>query len=863
MGGIVYRFFVGFTAILSLSASAFASGVGSAALPGDLGNLGLFAKENLEIWERAYLFADAIGAEEFVSLRSHDQIAAEIWAPGRISLLDHSHQIWGNIHYGSFEETAPGFNTQNGHRLPIQNGEWLPRSIETKSVSYGTSDIWEGWGRRVDLAPGSWRDVEIRYPSSLRLSSGVYNFRKLKLTDYVAVTYDVSNGPIIVNVEEELEIRQTVRHEFFPTVQPFSLRWYTNQSGDLYFAGFDNIHYGIVTAPNAKVKIGQRVNFVGAIRARSISVEPDGMVCVPPVLKDLRHSEVAMGPWFDPWTAEYSAVVREGIDTLHFEAKAPVGASVSFSENNFAPLGEKIVVVTLTDPARATELPGCAQSHYRVRVVTSNQPQLFVKESSPCSGSACDGKSWETALHSLQAGLDSAYATGREIWLAEGLYSPEREYIPGNASTLSFHLGSGADLRGGFEGTESSLDDRSGMIYRNVLLRAGDGKRTVTITGGSPTIDGVIVEQGGLWVHSGDPEFSESILRHSSGEFGGIAKIGSGASLSLKGSFVHDGVAQQGGGVAWVAEGGAFRADNSLFFANRSLQGAQFIDGQGDISLDYSTSWSPVGECINASSLSSSHTVVWGEGSCSVSATSLSLARSNFKGLPAGEGNLAAEPIFANAAAPFGEDNILGSLDDGLIPKEGSPLIDGGAAMPDSVTIYDIRGVRRGFDGGGDGVNRADIGAYEFFRLTDRASLLGHLPGGQFKPDDGKAFIMFADCVDRQKRIFSRSNAGYVIQLRHAPNKHLQNRGSFYGDLVALDSNMKVIPNAPEMKVTFYAAGMDSETGELLFQSRTATNGAPFVMTGSKECHEVNKFGMFMYAPYGNFQVTVPYKQFK
>ncbi|MBO7130975.1 MAG: hypothetical protein J6V65_02380, partial [Fibrobacterales bacterium] len=195
--------------------------------------------ENLEIWERATVFADAIGAETLVSLRSHDQIASDIWAPGRISLLDHSHQIWGDIRYGALDETAPGFNTQNGYRVPIRPGEWLSRTLESKVVPYGTADLWEGSGRQVDLAPGNYRVVEIRYPSSVRLSSGVYNFRKLKLTDYVAVTYDVSNGPVYVNVEEELELRQTIRNEFVPSVQPFSLRWYTNQSADVDFAGFD------------------------------------------------------------------------------------------------------------------------------------------------------------------------------------------------------------------------------------------------------------------------------------------------------------------------------------------------------------------------------------------------------------------------------------------------------------------------------------------------------------------------------------------------------------------------------------------------------------------------------------------------
>ncbi len=849
-------------AILSLSATAFASGVGSALLPGDLGNLGLFAEENLEIWERATVFADAIGAETLVSLRSHDQITSDIWAPGRISLLDHSHQIWGDIHYGALEEIAPGFNTQNGYRFPMQSGEWLPRALKAEPVRYGTADIWEGSGQRVDLAPGDYRDVEVRYPSSIRLSAGTYNFRKLKLTDYVAVTYDVTNGPIYVNVEEELELRQTVRNEFVPSVQPFSLRWRTNQTADVIFAGFDNIHYGVVTAPNAKVTIGQRVNFVGAIRAKSISVQPDGAVCVPPVLEDLRHSEVAMGPWFDSWTAEYVATVRTGVDTLHFEAKAPGGATVSFSDNDFAPSGTRTVVVTLIDPARSMELPGCAESRYRVRVVESSRPQVFVKASSPCSGASCNGRTWETALHSLQAGLDSAQASGREVWLAEGTYAPEREYVPGDATTKSFYLGSGAEIRGGFAGTETSLDARSGLLYREVVLRGDSVARTVVVAGGAPTIDGVVVENGGVLVAGGDPTFSQSTLRNGIGAFGGNLQIASGASAKIDGGFVHGGYAVLDGGAVHVADGAAFEAVNSVFFGNAAGNGTSLFGGNGDVSLDFVTAENGGATCIAAKMLKIANSAVWGGEQCAVeSNTAPVVERSDVKGLPAGAGNVGLDPMFANAADPVGEDGILGSLDDGLIPQPGSPLIDGGEVIPDSVMFYDILGIRRGFDGDNDGIRKADIGAHEYYRQTERASLLGHLVNGKYEPDDRAAFIMFADCVERQKRLFSHSDAGYVIQLRHAPNKHLKE--SFYGNLVALDTNMKVIKDAPEMKVTFYFAGSDDATGEMLYQSRTATAGTRFVMTGSRDCHEQNEHGMFMYAPYGNFRVTVPYKQFK
>lgn len=78
---------------------------------------------------------------------------------------------------------------------------------------------------------------------------------------------------------------------------------------------------------------------------------------------------------------------------------------------------------------------------------------IFVAAASSGAG---NGQSWEDALGSLTTALDSAQP-GQEIWVASGTYRPAAH---GGSREATFHLMEGVALRGGFDGTELSVDDR-------------------------------------------------------------------------------------------------------------------------------------------------------------------------------------------------------------------------------------------------------------------------------------------------------------------------------------------------------------------------------------------------------------------
>lgn len=64
------------------------------------------------------------------------------------------------------------------------------------------------------------------------------------------------------------------------------------------------------------------------------------------------------------------------------------------------------------------------------------------------------GTSWSDALNDIQSAIDMA-VEGDEIWVKTGTYTPDE-----SDRTIAFTLSSGVKLYGGFEGSETSIEDR-------------------------------------------------------------------------------------------------------------------------------------------------------------------------------------------------------------------------------------------------------------------------------------------------------------------------------------------------------------------------------------------------------------------
>ncbi|MDN5210813.1 gliding motility-associated C-terminal domain-containing protein [Fulvivirgaceae bacterium BMA12] len=97
----------------------------------------------------------------------------------------------------------------------------------------------------------------------------------------------------------------------------------------------------------------------------------------------------------------------------------------------------------------------------------SLKAQIFVRQ---LANGTNDGSSWQNAFTDLQDALTIA-TEGDEIWIAKGIYTPVvcNGACDNDDRNVSFEIGEGIKLYGGFEGNENSLDQRDWEANKSIL----------------------------------------------------------------------------------------------------------------------------------------------------------------------------------------------------------------------------------------------------------------------------------------------------------------------------------------------------------------------------------------------------------
>ena len=160
-----------------------------------------------------------------------------------------------------------------------------------------------------------------------------------------------------------------------------------------------------------------------------------------------------------------------------------------------------------------------------------------------------DGSSWANAYQRLEEAIDAA-APGDTIWIAQGTYRP----TPGSDRSVSFHIQKPLALYGGFQGNETTLQERDPASFITLLSGdigiAGDSLdnsyRVLTIEGADATVtlDGLsvayalnnastnnLVEQsaGGILVDDTEVHAYNLQVHHNTARYGGGLAAWSGA----------------------------------------------------------------------------------------------------------------------------------------------------------------------------------------------------------------------------------------------------------------------------------------------------------------------------------------------
>ncbi|MBI2280020.1 MAG: T9SS type A sorting domain-containing protein [Bacteroidetes bacterium] len=187
---------------------------------------------------------------------------------------------------------------------------------------------------------------------------------------------------------------------------------------------------------------------------------------------------------------------------------------------------------------------------------------------------ANNGTSWTDAYTDLHSATYNT--TSGEIWVAQGTYVPSKTFtnnIPGNNSLKTFRVQFNVQVYGGFNGTETTLNQRNwknnptiisgdvggGLKSYNVIRFDGNDNTTV--------LDGFIVQDG---------------LANGTTEFLGGAIYSSNASPTIRNCKFINNSAQQYGGAVYLSVGSTPQVLNCEFTNNTTTQydgAALYING--------------------------------------------------------------------------------------------------------------------------------------------------------------------------------------------------------------------------------------------------------------------------------------------
>ena len=183
-----------------------------------------------------------------------------------------------------------------------------------------------------------------------------------------------------------------------------------------------------------------------------------------------------------------------------------------------------------------------------------------------------NGGTWTHAFTDLQDALAQAI-DGDEFWVAEGTYTP------GSVRSDSFVLDKNLTLYGGFVGGESSTADRAWTEQLTVLSGAiggsGNGDNcyhVIDVPDGDQTavVDGFVIRDG--YADDGVESF---------GEIGGGIRAVTGASLTVRNSWITENTAASlGGGI--YANGGQLEVTGTVISNNTGTNGAACFLAGGD-----------------------------------------------------------------------------------------------------------------------------------------------------------------------------------------------------------------------------------------------------------------------------------------
>ena len=149
------------------------------------------------------------------------------------------------------------------------------------NISAGGTNITVAKNTALDLAPGSYGDLEVKDGAVLNLSSGTYAFEDIELDKNATLNLDVTNGPIVVGSEDDLTIGKDVSMSSNGTANEILFQ----VAGNQVKLSQNSVFLGTIVASNAFIDVHKDVMVTGALYGNKVHLKKNSSLIDLPAVR--------------------------------------------------------------------------------------------------------------------------------------------------------------------------------------------------------------------------------------------------------------------------------------------------------------------------------------------------------------------------------------------------------------------------------------------------------------------------------------------------------------------------------------------------------------------------------------------------
>ena len=270
-------------------------------IPGKMRPSGVGARDKVEVKDRVGIQAILLSLSGKIDVGKDASVSGTLTAGHDVKVDERSH-IGDSI--------TPGHIT-SGHRVEVKRDAWVDGDITAAdhvkvdpdatvtgtinefatvppmpvitwvqfSIEPGTDKVTVEKDTTLTLPPGAYKDVKVEKGATLILSGldpssqdpfGRYVFKKFEMEKGAILQLDLQNGPIVIDVAENLEFKENVQLLIVSTGDARDILF--RVAGDKVELKKEGTYLGTFLAPDANVELGDDATLYGALYGKKVDI---------------------------------------------------------------------------------------------------------------------------------------------------------------------------------------------------------------------------------------------------------------------------------------------------------------------------------------------------------------------------------------------------------------------------------------------------------------------------------------------------------------------------------------------------------------------------------------------------------------